>query len=373
MNRLNNRWTIAAVGLVFSLAGCEKQQSKPSASPSVVTGLTVAQAHLEQLPDVVAVVGTVHARESASIASQIFGRVQSVVVHEGDSVHAGQVLVVLDDAQSHADVERAHAIVASSEQQVQAAEAEASLAHSTLARYQLLRDRKTISPQEFDEVAQRAQVANSRLSAVRSELRAAHASEAGAVAAAGYAKLIAPFAGVVTARKVDPGAMATPGTSLLEVEKSGPLELDVTVDESLVRSIQKGLSVPVTIPAVSPIPIKGRIAELIPAVDSISHNFVVKIALPAEQSLRSGMFGTASFGGSSHPAVLLPQSAIVTHGSVAGVWVLDTNRIASLRYVTLGARHADEIEILSGLTAGETVVLAPQDRELGGSKVEVRP
>ena len=372
MNQSVNRWNIAVVGVALILAGCEKKQSKLLSRP-IVSGLAVVQAHLEQVPDALDVIGTVHARESASIASQIFGRVQSVSVHEGNPVHTGQVLIVLDDTQSHADVEHARAIVASSEQQVQAAEAEASLARSTLARYQILRDRKTISPQEFDEVDRRAQIATSRLNDVRSQLKAAYASEAGALAGVGYTRLSAPFAGVVTARKVDPGAMASPGLPLLEVEKFGPLELDVTVDESLVRSIQKDLSVPVVISTLSATPVHGRVAELVPAADSNSHSFLVKIALPPIQGLRSGMFGSARLGGSLHPAVLVPQAAIITHGSVAGVWVLDSNHIASLRFVTLGTRHTDDVEVLSGLSAGESVVLAPPDRELGGSKIEVRP
>jgi RND family efflux transporter MFP subunit len=371
MNRSVNRWNIAVVGVALILTGCEKKQSKPMPR-TVVTGLTVVQAHLEQMPDAVDVTGSVHARESAAIASQIFGRVQSVSVHEGDPVHAGQVLIALDDAQSHADVEHAHAIVASGDQQVQAAEAEASLARSTLARYQILRDRKTISPQEFDEVERRAQVATYKLNAVQSQLKAAYASEAGALAGAGYTRLSAPFAGIVTARKADPGAMAAPGVPLLEVEKSGPLELDVTVDESMVRSIQKDLSVPVVISALSATPVQGRVAELVPAAESTSHSFLVKIALPPIQSLRSGMFGSARLGGSLHPAVLVPQAAIVTHGSVSGVWALDSDNIASLRYVTLGAKHADDVQVLSGLSAGESVVLSPQDRELGGSKIKAR-
>lgn len=350
MNRsVNMWWNIAVVGVALILTGCEKNSR--NRSRPVVTGLAAAQAHLEQVPDAVDVIGTVHAWESASIAPQIFGRVQSVSVHEGDPVHAGQLLVVLDDTQSHADVEHARAIVASSEQQVQAAEAEASLAHSTLARYQLLRDRKTISPQEFDEVDRRAQIATSRLNAVRSQLKAAYASEADALASAGYTRLSAPFAGVVTARKADPGAMASPGVPLLEVEKTGPLELDVTVNESLVRSIQKDLSVPVAISALSTTSVHGRVVELVPAADSTSHSFLVKVALPPIQGLRSGMFGSARLGGSLYPTVLLPQAVIVTHGSVAGVWVLDSNNIASLRYVTLGTRYTNDVEVLSGLSA----------------------
>jgi RND family efflux transporter MFP subunit len=366
---------MSSVGLIFVtagvLAGCKSKTPEVAATP-VVGGLAIAQVQEQQIANTVDAVGTVHARETAVIAAQVTGRVTSVAVQEGDAVRAGQLLVTLDDAQARFGVEGSRAAVASSEQQVKAAQADAALASSTLERYELLRERKSVSAQEFDEVERRSQAAAARLEAARAQMVQAKAAESGAGTVANYSRLSAPFAGFVTARHVDPGATATPGVPLMEVEKAGVLELDASVDESLVRVLQKGMSVPVAIAAVGSRPLTGRVREIDPAGDPSSHSFVVKIELPANSGLRSGMFGTAEIGNGSRALLLVSQSAVVTHGSLNGIWVLDGNRIASLRYVSLGAKHDGNIEVLSGLSAGETVVLAPGDRELGGSRIEAR-
>ncbi|MBW4026272.1 MAG: efflux RND transporter periplasmic adaptor subunit [Acidobacteria bacterium] len=372
MTSLSNRLAIFFTAASFVLGGCADKSSTPI-TPAVVTGLAVSRSSLMQLPNTVDAVGTVHARESAVLSAQVMGRVLSVGVHEGDPVRAGQALIVLDDAQARSDVARAQAEVAASDQQVKVAASQASLAQSTLVRYKLLRDSKSVSPQEFDEVERRAQAASAALEAARSQGQAAQAAESGARTAAGYSRLMSPFAGVVVARHVDPGAMATPGMPLLEVERTGPLQLQAAVDESLLGSLKQGGSVPVQISSVSSQPIQGKVAEVVPAADPASRTFLVKINLPAVAGLRSGMFGTARMsGGTDHPVVVVPQSSLVTHGSMNGVWVLDANGIASLRYITLGGKHEANIEVLSGLSAGETVVLSPGDRELGGKRIEVQ-
>lgn len=361
-----------ACGLVASLAGCKHESGQTSAAP-VVTGLQVAHATAESAADGAAAVGTVHARESASLAAQTMGRVTAVLVREGDAVRAGQVLVRLDGAVSKAELDRAHAGVAASEQQVAVAQAQAALASSTLARYKILRDQKSVSPQEFDEVDRRSQAASAQLAAARAQLEGARAGVSAARTTAGYSAITAPFAGVVTGRHVDSGAMALPGTPLVDVDRAGQLRLEVTVDESRLSAVKVGAAIAVEIPALATHSVQGRVAEIVPAADAASHSFLVKIDLPADKQLRAGMYGTATIGTSSRTAVVIPQAAVVAHGSLRSVWALDQNGIASLRYVTLGAAHGDKVEVLSGLSTGETVVLSPEDRELGGAHVEVRP
>jgi multidrug efflux pump subunit AcrA (membrane-fusion protein) len=113
------------------------------------------------------------------------------------------------------------------------------------------------------------------------------------------------------------------------------------------------------------------VADIVPAADPATHSFLIKVALPAMAGLRSGMYGTAAIATGTRNALLLPAAAVVAHGSFHSVWVVDEKQIASLRYVTLGAARGDSVEALSGIGAGETVVLSPADRELAG--VRVRP
>lgn len=364
-------YTVAIAALVVILSGCNTKPSAPTA-PTVVTGLAVGQTKLEQVPEANRAVGTIHASESAVLSAQVMGRILSVSVREGDPVAAGQTLVTLDDSLSQADVVRVQANVAGAKQSVDVAQSESALAASTLARYQILRERKSVSPQEFDVVERRSQEASAQLEAAKAQLAAAEAGSTSARTAAGYSRVTAPFAGTVTARHVDPGTLAAPGVPLLEIEKSGPLQLHVTVDESLLRSLRTGMTVPVEVSG-SEQPVNGTVATILPAADPSTHSFVVKISLPAGKGLRAGMYGTADVATGSRPAILLPQAAILAHGSLNSVWVLDNNHLAWLRYVTVGAQRDGMIEALSGIGAGETVILNPGDRELSGKRVEVQP
>jgi multidrug efflux pump subunit AcrA (membrane-fusion protein) len=117
----------------------------------------------------------------------------------------------------------------------------------------------------------------------------------------------------------------------------------------------------------------GTVAEIDPAADPSSHSFLVKIDLPSSSQLRAGMYGTAEFANGLRQAILIPHSAIVFRGSLACVYVLDSQGIAQLRYLTLGAAQGDEVEVLSGVSSGEKLVDAPSDRDLAGKRIEAQP
>ena len=355
------------------LVGCHHDVAPVNAAPATVTGLQVVETHTAQVPEASPVVGTVRAKESASLSAQMVGRVNAVLVHEGDSVRAGQVLVRIDNAQARAGVDQAQSSVSAAQHQLDAVQSQAALAASTLQRYQMLRDQKSVSPQEFDEVSRRSEQASAQLASAQATLDAQRASASSANVLAGYSTVSAPFAGVVTARHVDPGALAAPGVPLIDIDRAGPLQLALTVDESLLNRLQQGSALSVSIPAAGPDPITARIAQIVPSADASSHSFLVKLDLPNSSHLEAGMYGTASLGGAMRSAILAPQSAIVAHGSIRSVWVVDSRHLASLRYVSLGPPIGSDIEVLTGLSAGEQVVLSPGDRELGGSRIEARP
>lgn len=362
-----------ASAVVSTLTGCSSGKAASSSEPLTITGLQTVQAQLKQVPQTISATGTVHATETATLSAQITGRIVTIPVREGDSVHAGQTLLTLDSAQIRSEIDRAQAAVTAAEQEMQIAQTDASLAAATLKRYQLLRDRKSVSPQEFDEIERRAEAANARVDYLRAQMTAAGASAAGAHTTLGYTRLQAPFDGVITARHVDPGTLASPGVPLLEVEKSGRLQVFVTIDESILRNLQTGTPVDVEIAALAVPILHARVAQIVPAADPSSHSFLVKLDLPATAGLRAGMFGMAKIKTGSRSVLLVPQTALISHGSLNAIWVSGADRIAALRYVTTGEKYGIETEILSGLSTGDTVVLAPGDRELNGKRIEVHP
>ena len=109
-----------------------------------------------------------------------------------------------------------------------------------------------------------------------------------------------------------------------------------------------------------------------PAADSGSRSFLVKIDLPADTRLRSGLFGRAEFSRGNRSSLLIPQTAVVERGQLQGVYVLDQDRIANLRYVTLGKPAGSVVEVLAGLQEGERLVAKPGERDLGGKRIEVQ-
>jgi RND family efflux transporter MFP subunit len=333
----------------------------------------VVESQQQQVPLNVRSTGTVHARETAIVSAQVMGRIQQIMVREGDSVRAGQTLVVLDDAALRASTDQAQAAVKVAQSEQAAAQTDAKLAASTLERYKQLQAEKSVSPQEMDEVSRRAEAAAARLDAVRAQTDAARAQESGARTMLGYTRLLAPFSGMVTARMADPGTMASPGVPLLQVDQAGALQLDATVDESAISAIHKGMKAQIAIDGGNSLSLAGTVADIVPAADPASHSFLVKIDLPSSSQLRAGMYGTAEFANGTRQAILIPRSAVVMRGSLASAYILDGQGIAQLRSLTLGATQGNLIEVLSGISSGEKLVDAPSDRDLAGKRIEVQP
>jgi RND family efflux transporter MFP subunit len=230
----------------------------------------------------------------AVISAQVVGRIEQVLVREGDTVRSGQTLAVLNDATLRASADQAKAAVQAAGSQQAAAQTNADLAVSTLARYKQLQEQRSVSPQEFDEVERRAEAAVAQVEALRSQATAAKAQETGARAMLAYSRVTAPFDGVVTARMADPGTLASPGLPILQVESAGPLQLQVAVDESAISSIRKGMKLNISIDAAPSLEPAGTVAEIVPAADPASHSFLVKIDLRYSSQLRSGMYGTTT-------------------------------------------------------------------------------
>jgi RND family efflux transporter MFP subunit len=364
-------WSIGLlVAAAVALAGCNSSEPVRPASVQTVQA-RVVESRQQQTPVTVRSTGTLHSRQTATISSQVVGHVQEMLVHEGDMVRAGQTLAVLEDATLRASVDQTQAAVKAAENQQAAAQTNAELAASTLARYKQLQEQKSVSPQEFDEVARRAEASTAQVEALRAQAAAARAQESGARAMLAYTHVTAPFAGVVAARMADPGTLASPGVPLLQVDSAGPLQLQTAVNESAIGSVRKGMKINVSIDAVpSPDP-AGTVAEIVPAADPASHSFLVKIDLPPSSQLRVGMYATTAIVTGSRAAIVAPRSAVIMRGSLPCAYILDSNGIAQLRYVTLGVQQGTLVEILSGISSGERLVDDPGDRDLAGKRIEI--
>ncbi|HVB85155.1 MAG TPA: efflux RND transporter periplasmic adaptor subunit [Candidatus Dormibacteraeota bacterium] len=365
--------SFAVVSVSAAFAGCGSKQPEPNKPPETIRGISVIVAHETTVPDWLEVVGTVRAARTAQVSSQMTGNIVEVRAHEGDRVQVGQVLAVIDDAQPRAAENQATAALAAAEKEVTAADSDFALAGTTLKRYQQLYDKKSVSPQEFDEVKARYQSAEARRDMAEAGTAEASAALAQARTSLGYTHIHAPFSGVVTAKMADAGTLAAPGMTLFTIEETRNYRLEATVDERDIHLVQIGEAAPVTIDSLGSAPMAGNVAQIVPTADTASHSFLVKIALPTDAHLRSGLFGRARFARDKRQALLIPLSAIVQRGQLEGVYVINPDRVAELRYVTLGAKAGDRIEVLSGLKDGETIVATPGEREFGGKRIAMQP
>ena len=198
---------IAAVGL----SSCSVDNKQTAQVPETVRHVPVLSVQRANVPDVLEAVGTVRADQTSELASQMMGNILEIRAREGDRVRRGQVLAVIDESQPRAAMDRATAADSAAQQQLVAAESDLALAESTLKRYQTLFERKSVSPQEFDEVKARQQAALARRDMARAEQAQAKAALTQARTAFEYTRIRAPFDGVITEKRVDTGAsVATP-------------------------------------------------------------------------------------------------------------------------------------------------------------------
>jgi RND family efflux transporter MFP subunit len=358
---------------VFLLNGCSSEQKVVAASTlTVVRNLDVVVATTASVPDLLEAVGTVHAYQTSQLASQATGTITEIRVREGDQVRRGEILAVIDQAAPTAGLDRALATELAAENELAAAESDLTLSESTLSRYQVLFDKQIISRQQFDEIKARRQSALAHRDLARAAQAQAKAAVSEARTALDFTRVAAPFDGIVTERKLDPGAMASPGLPILTVEDVSRYRLEASVNENDLRYVRLGDRAPVSIDALGDGELGGRVAQIIPAADAASRTFIVKIEFPGNKDLRSGLFGHAQFSRGEKRALLLPQSAVVDRGQLHAAYVLDQSGIANLRYVTLGRPTGTQVEILAGVEIGERVIAQPGPLDLSGKRVQAQ-
>ncbi len=376
---------LLVVGSVL-LASCghKEEAVKKAAVATTPVSVQVAKVAAAEWPTSREVVGTVRARNTASVSSRIMAYVREVRVSQGDTVRAGQVLITLDS--KDLDVAQRQAMEAQREAQsaeaevesaIRAAKAQRELAQVTFDRMKGLFEKKSISNQEFDEAQARFRLAQANVEmaeAKRKQLDARIAQAREQVQIAGiqqaYTQITAPFAGVVSEKRVEPGNLATPGAPLLLIEQVGSYRLETPLDESLLPSVKRGTAVEVRVEALDRT-VRATVSEIVPAIDPATRTVTVKLDLPGVANLRSGMSGRASFGAGAERVVLVPTTAVRSEGSLQVAFVVDGG-VARTRMVTLGERRGDMVRVLSGLQEGEEVVSPIPSDLRDGARAEVR-
>jgi len=334
---------VLAVGSVALIAIAQPAKG-PGAGPPPAMPVKVVAAKLAPAVDEASAVGTLRADESVVIRPEIAGRISEFRFDEGQGVKKGALLVTLDASEVRA--------------QLASAKAQAQLDAQRLERAEDLRKKNFISAQALDEA--------------RSNHARAHASQREVEAKLAKAEIRAPFTGVAGLRQVSQGAYVAAGTDIARLEKIDQLKLDFRVPEAYLARLKTAQQLKVEVDAYSGESFGGAIYAIEPAVDEATRTVVVRarVANP-DLKLRPGMFGRVLLQlAVRDKAIWVPEQAIVPRGQDAFVFRV-ANGKADLVKVQTGTRRVGEVEIRSGIAAGELVVTEGTQRIGPGSAVSV--
>jgi len=351
-------------------AGCSDKVKPGSAEVQrpVVSGVTVVAVPLTRVDSFYETSGTVRAKATSIVAPRIMGAVTAVKVRQGDMVKSGDLLLTIDDRDATHRVAAAEAAYGEARSALAAAGENRSLAQVTYERYSNLFAEKTISRQEMDQVETRKKIAGSEYERAEEMVRRAKAGLDEAKTNHGYTRITAPVSGPVVERKVDQGSMAVPGMPLLVMEDASQLKVEASIDERLSGKFKIGMPAYVLVEATGT-KIRGTVGEVTPAVDSSSRTYVIKIYVE-DRALKSGMYVKVSVPEGKKEVLLVPRKAIVERGQLTGIFVKDEKDVLAYRLIKMGAAYGNDVEVLAGLKAGESIVVDGMEKAVDGGVVK---
>ncbi|KJR98454.1 MAG: hypothetical protein VR65_20765 [Desulfobulbaceae bacterium BRH_c16a] len=335
---------IFIIMLGMLLSGCEKEQTGTGENLQTLptAEVTVGKVEKRIAENQVEIVGTVQAVVQAEISAKISGNIVAMPVDLGSRVKQGELLVEISAGEISA--------------QVQQAKAQLEQARRNLLREENLLKKNAATPEMVKSLQDSARIAEAAYRETITMLE--------------YARVTAPFTGIVTRKHANIGDLATPGKPLLNIEAENNLQVLTDIPEAMILQINKGDRLKVFVPSVG-LTVEGTVAEVSPTADPSSRTAPIKLRIPADEKLRSGQFARVTLAMAQAETLTVPAAAVVSFGQMQKVFVVIDGK-ARLRLVRTGAQGDDYIEILSGLEEEETVVAGGNHMLLDGQPVIVQ-
>jgi membrane fusion protein, multidrug efflux system len=341
-----------AVAVLCAAWAIYATQHRPSASaggpPGGAAGrnaptpqVTLAAVRSERVSQKLEALGNARANESVDVSSKTSNIVTAIRFRDGERVQRGQVLVQLDDAATRADVAAAQATLTDSETQFN--------------RSKELLSTQALSKSSYDQL-------EATLKANRARLQAAQARLEDTV-------IRAPFSGRVGLRRVSVGTLISPGDVITTLDDTSVVKLDFSVPENFLATLREGLSVRATAPAFPGREFAGKVASIDSRVDVNTRSVIVRALLAnADGALRPGMFLNVTLANDERDSLVIPEEALTPEAERQYVFVVADNK-AQRREVRIGARRPGSVEVLSGLVAGDRVIVEGTQKVRDGAPV----
>lgn len=345
MRIVSVKFVIASLSALV-LAGCGKKQAGGSLAAFAVQVVAV-EARRQPLIETVPLVGSIAANEMIEVKAETDGTVSEIPFSEGQRVEKGKPLVILDETKFSASLNEA--------------EATYKLSQATFERARQLLNDKLISQQEFDQAAATFSVNQANLELRRRQLK--------------DARINAPFGGIVGARQISPGQVITRNSTLTWLVDLDPVKVEVKIPEKYLGQVRIGQPLDFKVAAFPGEKFTGEIYFISPQIDESTRTALVKARIPnPDAKLKGGMFASLELRLQLRDsAVVIPEPAIVNNGDATMVFVVDAMTNAVIRPVKIGMRLAGKAEVLSGLNAGDKVIVEGVQKLRPGAPVRFAP
>lgn len=360
-HRLGSRFVLGVLFLALWVGGCKPESKGTAPSKDEVVAARIKTLETSPLTIYTYLPGTVISADRVEVSSRLTGYVRDLKVHEGEEVKKGQLLLAIDPTGVQAEIRQAEA-------GVEKAKAGLVEAETNYKRYRDLFQKDAATRKEFEEVQRNWKVA-------QGDYQAAMAALENARSQLKYAEVRSPFDGLVIAKLVDSGQLAAPGTPLLVLEDPAHLQVESQVPDHAFTRLGIGQEIQIEFQGADykRRTVTGSVERLVEAADPVTHTHLVKIDLPAASGSYSGEYGLVRIPVGEEDGIVVPDSAIQTRAGITGVFVMVAGDRAQFRMVTVGERQPEGTVILSGLMAGERIIVDAKGALANGVKISAEP
>lgn len=383
----SRRWLWLVVGLVLvlliALAVGALFSGKPAATVETAPVVAMAQAGSGSTA-VLDASGYVVARRMATVSAKITGKVREVMIEEGMRVEEGQVMATLDPIDANAQRRLSAAQLAAARSQINGLQAQLAQGEAEARRLQSLVGQQLVSRSQYDQAVAARESLRAQLATARNNAQVAQ--DALAIADLGVDNNVvrAPFTGVVTAKAAQPGEIVSPlsagggftRTGIGTIVDMDSLEVEVEVGEAFIGRVQPKMPVEIVLNAYQDWKIPGEVIAIIPTADRGKATVKVRVALGLkdprivpEMGVRVSFLEKKAAGAEPPKGVRVPATAIVQRDGKQMAFVLQDDDKVKLQALQLGESLNKDKQVLSGLSAGQTVVINPPDELKDGDKV----
>ncbi len=332
---------LAAVAGAACLAGCG-DDAATAAEAAPATTVVMSRVAAVEWRDTIEALGTARSRESVTLTAKVSETVRKVAFDSGDIVRAGDVIVDLSSGAQLAGLEEARAAYQEADRQ--------------LTRGQELAQSKIISESQLDTQRSTRDAAKARMDVVRAQLS--------------DRVITAPFDGILGLRRVSPGTLVTPGTAIATLDDISVIKLDFAVPERYLAVLSEGQDIVARSETYPDREFSGKVTSVDSRVDPVTRSVTVRAELPnLERLLRPGMLLGVRLYRAARQAIVVPEIAVLQIGTDAFIYRVSQDQTAARVRVELGSRRRGEVEVVSGLADGDTIVTEGAVKLRDGARV----